>query len=251
MKKINYLFFILLSYNTIFCQQLPEKNSLTSLKEYTQQLPLFIKKNAFIITALPLIIYNHHSIKNFLFDHPYMSSISFYFFLNYLCDSILNYQQQEKLFEIITMLKKTTLYLVTCHGIKNYLIEEKLLEKKNSKNFLDSITQHLHYSFDEITLIALKAYQELKISLQDLNMNLNIESEEFVFLCHAQTITIQSLLYLAQHDFVLYKAIYYFEREPESHLQHLVEYLQTQITKTFLDLEKKLLIAPLTTAIIS
>jgi len=176
-------------------------------------------------------------------DSPYLSSFCFYLLLNYVCDSILNYQEQQSLLEIIALLKKTTLYLVICHGIKNYLQQKKLSNETSitEQEFLDNITENLPYSFQEITLIALKSYQELKSSLQTLNITLNIESEEFVFLCHASSVNIHSLLYLVQNDPVLYHAIYKFEKHPQTHLIPLIRHIKTEITKTFINLEKSLL----------
>ncbi len=184
---------------------------------------------------------------------PYISSLCFYLFLNYLCDAVLNYQQQQALLTIIALLKKTTLYLVISHGIKNHIQQKKLSTEPyyvDDQAFLNSITANLPYSFNEVTLITLKSYQELKSSLQALNVTLTIESEEFVFLCHASSINIHSLLYLVQNDPVLYAAIYRFQKDPQTQLKSLLEYLSLEITKTFIDLEQLLLTSNVQTRII-
>ena len=104
------------------------------------------------------------------------------------------------------------LYLVICHGIKNYINHTRQLQEQdfNEQAFFNTITENLPYSFNEITLIVLKSYQELKTNLQKINESINIESEEFVFLCHASSINIRSLLYLAQNDPILYQTFYPF-----------------------------------------
>ncbi len=248
MRKINIILIILLSCLTInsYSQETEPheyNNSTNSRSLFIQQSTLYIKKHTLLIALTPVIIYYYKDLAIFIGDHPYISSAGFYLLLNYFCDSVLNYQQQQSLFEIIVLLKKVTLYLVISHGIKNHMHQKKLSIDPYLDNqaFLNNFTENLPYSFDEVTLIALKAYQELKASLQSLNISMNIESEEFVFLCHASSINIRSLLYLVQNDPILYKAIYRFEKNPETHLAPLVEHLKLQITKTFIELEEHLL----------
>src|SRR3989339_142132 len=145
--------------------------------------------------------------------------------------------------ESVDLIKKVTLYLVICHGIKNYIHDKNLSIESfvDEESFFNNVTVNLPYSFYEITLIVLKSYQELKLSLQSFNTNLTVESEEFVFLCHAPSITMQTLLYLAQSDADLYQKIYEFEEKPEVYYKSIVEFLAVEITQTFLDLEKLLL----------
>jgi hypothetical protein len=219
-------------------------NSTSSRNLLVQQSTLYLKKHAWFIALVPAIIYYHKDIASFMSHRPYISSLTFYLLLNYLCDAILNYQQQQSLLKIIALLKKTTLYLVLSHGIKNHIHQKKLSIEphyEDDQAFLNSITANLPYSFNEVTLIALKSYQELKSSLQTLNIALNIESEEFVFLCHASSINVCTLLYLTQNNPTLYAEIYHFEKDPQMHLKPLLEHLRSEITKTFIDLEQLLL----------
>lgn len=248
MKKISITFIILLSCLPIdSCDQNkdlfvpPQSTSSESL--LVEQFVHCIKKHALLISLTPIISYYHKDIIRCMSDRPYLSSICFYVLLNYVCDSLVNYRQQQSLLAVIALLKKTTLYLVISHGIKNHIHQKKLSIQPalDDESFFNNITKNLPYSFNEITLIALKSYPEFKSSFQSLNMMLNIESEEFVFLCHASSINIHSLLYLVQNDPVLYKAIYQFEKDPQNYLTPLLEHLTSEITKTFIDLEKHLL----------
>lgn len=248
MRKINIKLIILLSclYIHSYAKEndsLAHNNSTSSSSLFVQQSIFHIKKHALLIACTPAIIYYYKDVLNFITKRPYIASLGFYLFLNYLCDSILNYQQQQSLLEIIALLKKITLYLVISHGIKNHIYQKKLSIDPHFDDqvFLNNITINLPYSFDEVTLIALKAYQELKSSLQSLNITLNVESEEFVFLCHASSINIHSILYLVQNDPILYQAIYRYEKDPQGHLMPLLEHLKEKITSTFIDLEKNLL----------
>lgn len=247
MKKINITLIILLSCSNInsYAQNSPhhiDNNSTSYDGLFVQQSALYIKKHALLIAITHIMIYYHKNIATFISNRPYVSSAALYLFLNYLCDSISSYQQQKSLLDIINLLKKTTLYLVISHGIKNHIHQKKvsIYRDIDEKIFLNNITADLPYSFDEVTLFALKSYQELKAVFQSLNITLNIESEEFVFLCHSSSINIQSLLYLVQNDPILYKAIYRFEKNPETHLDQLLERLKSEITKNFIDLEKHL-----------
>lgn len=248
MKKINIILIILLSCLNIDSYAQSKEphltnNSTSSNNLLVQQSITFIKKHALLIALIPTTIYYHTNIINFISDQPYISSFGFYLMIHYICDSISNYQQQQSLLDVIALLKKITLYLIISHGIKNHLHQKKLSSELfvDDHSFLDSITKDLPYSFEEVTLIALKSYQELKTSLQSLNIALTIESEEFVFLCHASSINVQSLLYLVQNNPELYKKIYNFETNPQDQLQPLLEHVTSEITHTFTELEHRLL----------
>ncbi len=248
MKKTNIVLIFLLLFLNI--DSYAEKtdtstpnNSTSSINLLVQESISFIKKNAWIVALTPIAVYHHKDITDFITDHPYSSSFIFYIGLHYICDSIANYQEQQTLLEIIFSLKKTALYLIICHGLKNYIHNKNLSFHPflNEHDFLNSITANLAYDFDELSVITLKSYQELKLFLQSLNMELTIESEEFVFLCHASSITLQSSLYLVQNDDNLYQKIYQFEKNPEVNCKPLMEYLTSEITQTFCKLEQQLL----------
>lgn len=248
MRKINIILIILLSCLNIdsYAQNKEphlHNNSTSSNDLLVQQSIAFIKKHALLIALIPTTIFYHKNIISFMSDQPYISSLAFYLMLNYVCDSISSYQQQQSLLDVVALLKKTTLYLAISHGIKNHIHQKKLSTELfvDDPDFLNNITKNLPYSFDEIMLIALKSYQELKTSLQSLNIALTIESEEFVFLCHASSINIQSLLYLTQNDLTLYKEICDFETNPQNQLQPLLDHITLEITRTFTELECRLL----------
>jgi len=248
MKKTNIILVLLLSCFSInsYAEEKdsePFYNSINSLNLLVQESVDFIKKHALIVALTPMTIYHHKDVADFIIYRPYISSFVFYVSLHYVCDSIANYQKQQSLLKIIALIKKVTLYLVICHGIKNYIHDKNLSIESfvDEESFFNNVTVNLPYSFYEITLIVLKSYQELKLSLQSFNTNLTVESEEFVFLCHAPSITMQTLLYLAQSDADLYQKIYEFEEKPEVYYKSIVEFLAVEITQTFLDLEKLLL----------
>ena len=248
MKKTNIILIILLSCFSVdsYAENKDPRvpyNSTSSINLLVQESASFIKKHAWIIALTPIAIYHHKDITRFITYRPYISSFALYLGLNYLCDSITDYEKQESLIKIIRLLKKTTLYLVICHGIKNYMHNKNLLIEPfvDEESFFNTITANLPYSFGEITLIILKSYQEIKLSLQSLNIKLTIESEEFVFLCYASSITMQTLFYLTQNNDELYQKISEFEKKPEIHCLSLVAYLTTEITQTFFELEQLLL----------
>ncbi len=248
MKKTNIILVILLSCfsgNSYAEDKGPDvlNNFTNSIHVAVQESVDFIKKHAWIIALTPITIYHHKDITDFIIYRPYISSFAFYLSLNYVCDSIVNYQKQQSLLRIIALIKKITLYLVMCHGVKNYIQDKKLSTEYflDEESFFNTVTVNLPYSFNEITFIILKSYQELKLSVQYVNMKLIIESEEFVFLCHASSITMQTLFYLTQNDADLYKMMYQFEENPENNYKKFVEFLTVEITQTFFDLEKLLL----------
>ncbi len=209
-----------------------------------QQSALCIKKHAWIIALIPIIAYYHADIINFIARRPCISSLALYILVQYTCDSIVNYRQQKSILDMINLLKKIALYLVVTHGIKNHICQNMVLVEQrfiDDQAFFNSIIIDLPYSFDEITLITLQSYQELKSSLHSLNSALIIESEEFVFLCHASSsITIQNLLYLTQNDPVLYEKIYQFQKNPHMELVPLLKFLKNEVTKNFRNLEQLL-----------
>ena len=245
MKKVNIISIFILSCLAInfHAQNQNFHTNESNQKTLIQQSVMFIKKHVSLIALTPMVLYYHRDIIELIKRQPLINSICFYIFLNYLCDSISDYQQQQSLLKIISLLKKTALYLVISHGIKNHIHQKKLLPETtfDNQNFFNTITENLPYSFDEITLITIKSYQELKSSLQSLNIALTIESEEFVFLCHASSVNIHSLLYLVQNDPILYQSIHQFEENPQTHLTPLLEYLKLEIAQTFINLEQLLL----------
>ncbi|MDP3788634.1 MAG: hypothetical protein Q8Q60_04970 [Candidatus Chromulinivorax sp.] len=248
MKKINITLIILLSCLSIdFYAHNNEEpktshNFNSSSNLLVQESALYIKKNAWLIALIPVLAYYHKDITNFISHRPYISSLAFYILLHYVCDSILSYRQQKSILETINLLKKIALYLVVTHGLKNHLCHNMILIEQrfiDDQAFFSSVTTDLPYSFHEITLITLQSYCELKSSLQSLNAALPIESEEFVFLCYASSsITMQNLLYLAQNDPILYEKIYQFQKNPHIELAPFLEYLKSEITKNFIELEQ-------------
>lgn len=203
----------------------------------------FIKQNALLIATAPMLMYFNQSVLQTLSEHPYISSICFYVLINYICDAILDYQEQESLIYLILLLKKITLYLAVSHGIKNYMDHKKqaadlLLKEQLTFN---SITKKWPYSFDKMTIIILESYKELKKNMYQLNKSMHIESEEFVFLHHAASITIDDLLYLSQDHEKLHTMISLFKENPELEIEQLLEYLTFQITLNFLALEQSIL----------
>ena len=247
MNKISSILSMLLICFHIICYNNSEissvyNKSISSTGLFVQESAIFIKKHALFLVAIPTSIYYNQNVISYIKNHPYITAACCYILINYICDFILNYEQQQSLLNIIELVKKTTLYLVISHGIQNHINQKKLnfgLEI-NDQNILNNIAENLPYSFHETTQIALKAYKEIKSCLQNLNIMFHVESEEFVFLSHAKSINIDNLLYLVQNDAILYKAIYNFEKSPQIHLIPILELLKIELTKTFIDLEKQL-----------
>ena len=248
MKKIT----IVLISLSLFCNihlysQENQSNSYfdsTNFKDISiQESTNFIKQNALLIAAVPTLIYFNQSVLQTISEHPYISSICFYVLINYICDAILDYKEQESLIHLILLLKKITLYIAMSHGIKNYMNQKKqpaeLLLKEQS--FFNDITKKWPYSFDKMTIIILESYKELKKHLYRLNKSIHVESEEFVFLQHASSITIDDLSYLTQDNESLHAMICRFEKSPELEIEELLEHLTFQITLNFLALEQSLL----------
>jgi len=210
-----------------------------SIEESTR----FIKQNALLIAAVPTLMYFNQSVLQTLSEHPYISSICFYILINYICDAILDYQEQESLINLIILLKQITLHLAVSHGIKNYMDQKKqpteLLLKEQST--FNSITKKWPYSFNKMTVIILESYKDLKKNLHQLNKSMHIESEEFVYLQHSSSITIGDLLYLTQDNNNLHAMISRFEKNPELEIEELLEHVTFQITVNFLALEQSLL----------
>ncbi|MBP6869405.1 hypothetical protein KBC04_00765 [Candidatus Babeliales bacterium] len=245
MKKINIILIILLACFGVHTQTEQQnfyiKKSSTNFQ--VQNTLELIKKYAIPIAVTPILFYYQQDIINSITYRPYLSSLCFYVLINYFCDSILHYQEQKALCHLISLLKKICFYLVLTHGIKNEIEQKHLLIDQDftEEDFLQSITENLPYSFEQTTLISLKLYQELKICLQSYNESISIESEEFVFLCHARSINIEIMLYLTQNDPTLYQAITQFQATPKTHTQPLLEHLKFAITESFSELQENLL----------
>jgi hypothetical protein len=153
------------------------------------------------------------------------------------------YEKEKSILNVLELLNAFSLKLLIGYGINNYLEQHYVLHNKQitSDSFLSSISKNLMYSFDDITTIVLKTYHELKTSILTLNPEIKIQSEEFVFLCHTSSINLTTMLYLVQHDEFLYKTICKFEKNPEEYIELLREYLQIELSKDFLILEKELI----------
>ena len=248
MRKIDIIVIILCLFNSAtFCAEKDQSsyllNSISSKKISVEESVICIKENALFIVAIPTLLFFHKEILETMTERPYLSAICCYALINYLCDTILDHQHQQSLIDLIALIKKIALYLVISHGIKNHMHHKKQLHESDfdDQTFFNSITEKLPYTFNEVTLIVLKSYQELKSNLQQLNDSIQIESEEFVFLCHASSISLHTILYLTQNDPILYNMISLFEKNPESEFKSLLQYLTNEITINFLTLERKLL----------
>lgn len=202
----------------------------------------FIKKNAALITCIPIALYYHKNIGQVIYDHPFISSYCFYLFLHYICDCILEYKEQKPLFDCIPIIKKTTLDLVICHGLFNYIHQKNLILHPitDDQTFFNTLTEGMHYSFDQIEIMTLTTYIKLRERLNSLNHVMHIESEEFVALCHPSSIDMQTMLYLTEYDYDLHLMIYNFEKNPEVYLEPLVQFLKNQLRNNFMDIQYRL-----------
>lgn len=248
MKKTNILFVMMLVMGWLpLCSKehfIINSHYISDYKKFSMQsIAQAVKKNAFFITAAAIALYYHKDSIDFIKNRPYLSSLFLYGAINYICDAIIQYHEQESLLEVIALVKEISLYLVIGYGIKNYIHQKNIPIKDfiNEDNFLHDITQHVSYSFDDIAIISIKAYRELKSTLRTLNVNIPIESEEFVFLCNSSTININSLLYLTQNNPALYQMISRFKKNPDLYCPTLVNHLTSHLTKAFITLEKYLL----------
>lgn len=245
MKKINIILIILLSFCKI--QSSTEhhicENKNTFVNKVIQESIKSIKKHALYIALLPILFYYNKNIKDFIMHRPYISSIWFYILLNYTCDTILDYQEQEIICHLIAILKKISLYLIMMHGIKNYMNHNNVTNDLDFTDpiFFNEIFKNYPYSFNQTTSISLKLYQELKIYLQSLNESITIESEEFVFLYHASLIDLPIMLYLADLDQNLYSFINAFEQDPQNNTAPFMQYLKYQLNENFENFKKILL----------
>jgi len=245
MRKINISIIVLILFHNIFIQgqnnDLFEKEDLTPKKNaFIQRSAFFIKKYAPLLAACPTLIYFHQGIVASIQEKPYLTSICLYFIINYLCDTVLEYQEQDKLLELIKLLKEIFHYIVISIGVKNYIQHKNLFsEAVNEQDFLNSITQNTHYSFDEIAGIAMKSYQKLKHSLESKNQFIKIESEDFVLLYNIESITIDSMLYISDHDPILHNLLSLFKEDPKLYSNQLMEYVKIKITQKFQTFEQK------------
>lgn len=209
-----------------------KRNFLYSLKEYSAY-----------IAAAPTLLYHHQNIMETVKSHPYISSICFYFLINYGCDFFLGYKKQQEVYQLINKIKHVCFYLVIIHAIKNYIHQRNVCLYVNfsEKQFIDNITKDLGYSLDEITSISLHLYQELKNYLQSLNTNFNIASEEFIFLHYASLINLETVAYLTENNNNLYNMVNKCKEDPMLNIMPLTEYIKTKTKESFIDFEQNLL----------
>lgn len=248
MNKTNITLIVLIIFASLHDCYAQHKDSsqesfINSCSLLVEKAAFYIKKHAAIIALAPLVIAYHKDIFRCMMNRPCISSLGLYCLLHYSCDSILHYQQQKALLELIAVLKEITLCLVISHGIKNHMHQKNICIEPffDDQFFLNNITNNLEYSFQEVTTITLTSYQELKSTLQSFNHYLDIESEEFVFLCYASFIDIDNLLYLTHNDLFLHQAVYAFEKDPKNNTAQLLEFIKSKITTAFIKLEKNLL----------
>ena len=247
MKKISIILIILIS--CLPANSLARSKDTSAHYNFTssysllvEQSAILIKKNAGIIACMPLIFYYHKNIMELLSNHPYISSCCLYLLLNYICDCMLEYQQQKPLFDCVPIIKKVALDLVICHGIRNHVHQKKLALNfiTDDQAFFNILTEDMNYSFDQIELMTLTMYTKLKERLNSLQHMIHIESEEFVFLCHASSIDMQAMLYLTKNNPDLHFMICNFEKNPQTELTPLVHFLKLQLHHNFTDIQHRL-----------
>jgi|GEM_PF-1287044 len=248
MKKIIVIFTSLYLFYSIdiFSQENKPKNQFNGIN--LDQISIaesvtFVKKNALFITTIPMVFYFNQNLFKQISEHPYISSIYFYILINYICDSISEYQQQESLINLVVLLKRIALYLAISHGIKNSLTQQRESAESISKKeyIFNVITKKWPYSCNKMTAIVLESYHNIKKNLYKLNHSVTVESEEFVFLHHAPSITIDDLLYLTEHDERLHSMILSFEKNSELEFEPLLEHLTLEIMFNFLALEQNII----------
>lgn len=211
-----------------------------------------LKKHAVYIAAIPILLYSHKDIINFITYRPYLSSFCFYFLINYYCDSLLSFQKQEDILALIYELKKIGLYLVIIYGIKNYIYQpyKKFNINYPESFFLENVLEDLPYSLDETTSNCLKFYYELKNYFYSLNNSLVIESEEFIFLSNPTTINLQTALYITQNHSDLHQKLQDFEKNSEIHINTLLNHIKLEVAQSFINLKKHLLKSNIQSSII-
>lgn len=208
-----------------------------------EQSAAFIKNNAGMIAAIPFSLYYHQDVLRTIQNHPYVSSYWLYLLLHYLCDCMIEYQQEQSFIHLTTCLKKTAVSLLVCHGLKNY-IEQKNRSQEWDKQSIDIykyVTKNTSFSFEQIEIILMKTYKELKQYFASLPYGIKIESEEFAFLCYGSSMNIQTLYYITQNDLPLHQALYEFEHNQAYDLITLLNILQNNITNNLMLIEQYLL----------
>lgn len=234
-KKILYLIIMVSFFTTSVCTHRQEMFTC-----YLQKTAHLVKKHAFLLAMLPLIVSYQKNIDQGTMHTKALSSLFFYCLLHYSCDCVTHYQEQASMLHMIDLLKKISLYLVIAHGIKNYMQQKHGVSSTKwiAEDFLPSITSKLDYSFDEITMMTMQNYQTIKTAIESLNDDLKIESESFVFLCYAPSINLSTLLYLVQDNDFLYTTIHELIKDSDVRLPELVQYVQSEVTKNYIEFQR-------------
>ena len=235
-----------LSYSYAKEKSIQTSNDFTSsCSLLVEQSATFIKKYAAMIALTPLMVYYHKNCIDFAYHHPFISTAALYCSIHYISDCILEYKKDKPLFECVPLIKKIALDLVICHGIQNSVQQKNIpatfTDTVPDQNFFDTMTQGMNYSFDQIELMTMRIYTKLRERLSSLHHPVHIESEEFVFLCHASSIDMQTMLYLTKDtDQDLYLMLSRFEQNPQQELLPLLKFLRQQLQNNFIDIQQRL-----------
>ncbi len=248
MKKIMYLYIILFlsSINSLYTNNKninTHDNSNSSYSLLVEESAIITKKYAAFIAFLPFVIYYHNNIINFSSDHPFIAGFGLYFLINYICDCILEYQEQKPLFDCIPLIKKLALDLVICHGIHNYIHQKKIAiaYTNNDQIFFNNLTEDMHYSFDQVEFMTLHMYKQLKKRLHSFQHTIHIESQECLFLYHTSCIDMQTMLYVTEDDPELHTMIYDFEQNPIGQLIPLLKFIKQDLYNNFTQIQHLLI----------
>lgn len=203
-----------------------------------------ISKQILPIAGISTLIIFRNTIFTDIKKHPYISAITGYFLLNYLCDFLLNISEQQNLINLHSTINEAALDLICIIALNNYIKQHDLTvnhEHLNDQDFLNLFTEDLHCSFNEAIQTVLKAHKDLQVSIEKLHFNISTNSEACAYLCYAHNISFDQILPLLEKDKKLKKAISTFLYSPHPYIPLLIAMLNRRLTSKIKDLQQAII----------
>lgn len=165
-------------------------------------------------------------------DHPYISAITGYFALNYLCDLMLNVSEQQNLIKLHQTINEAAVDLICIIALNNFIKDNNLTINDihiNEQQFLNLFTKELQCDFNDAVQIVLKAHKDLQLAAEKLHFNISTNSEACIYLCYAHSIKFEDVLPLVKNDSPLKKSITNALHSPYPYVPLLITMLNERL----------------------
>lgn len=183
-----------------------------------------------IVSTIALTQINH--IGSFFKNHPFASAALLYLLSNMAIDGYSKYQKIHYTLQVLCFAQKIHYYVLCLSAVNNKMIQ--FAQQTNSifqqQQFLHTIKKYAKHDMDDLQEFTQILIRNSLLFVHDLCLNpyidtINQQLHDF----SVQTISIDQLLSISEHDQAFYAELETFNHDPENHVEKIIAIIGTKI----------------------